>query len=98
MADIELTTLTNGLTLVTERDDAHAACALRWALPTGVVRDPDAMIGLSAVVEELLMRGSETLDSRDQSDAFDVLGASRGSETTTFAHELSVTCPEPDHR
>ena len=65
MADIELTTLTNGLTLVTERDDAHAACALRWALPTGVVRAPDAMIGLSAVVEELLVHKKRRRDLRD---------------------------------
>lgn len=92
MSAINQSILSNGVKLVTEADPSRASAAVQWLVPTGVARDPQSAIGMGAVVEELLMRGSTTHDSRQQSDLFDTLGASRGSQTQTFHHAVSMTC------
>lgn len=92
MNTISHSTLSNGAQLIIEPDPSRASAAVRWLVPAGVVRDPDNAVGTGAVVEELLMRGTHALDSREQSDAFDTLGATRGTETHTFHHALSLTC------
>ncbi len=91
MTTIKEHTLDNGLRIATERIESASSAAISIRLPIGSARDPDDKEGLAAVIEELLLRGSEQLDSRAQADAFDHLGASRSTSTTTTHTVLSST-------
>ncbi len=81
MSDIRTQRLPNGAQLLTERMPGVRSAALCWMLPLGTARDPERQIGLSAILEELLLRGTQTATSREVADAFDTLGASRGTST-----------------
>jgi len=81
MSDIRTQRLTNGAQLLTERMPGVRSAALCWMLPLGTARDPENQIGLSAMLEELLLRGTQNATSREIADAFDTLGASRGTST-----------------
>lgn len=81
MSEIRTQRLTCGLHLLTERMPGVRSAALCWMLPLGTARDPDDQVGLSAMLEELLMRGTRSLTSRQIADAFDALGVSRGTST-----------------
>ena len=70
-------TLSCGLPLIIEPNTNVRSAAVMWLIPAGIGSDPADRIGLAPVITELLMRGSTTLDSRAQADAFDLLGASR---------------------
>lgn len=91
MDTITTTTLSCGLPLLVERIPGVRSVGLTWLLPAGTSRDPSNKIGLSALLGELLMRGSEWLDSRQQADAFDRLGVSRGTGVDTFNLSVSAT-------
>lgn len=81
MSDIRCQRLQCGAQLLTERMPGVRSAALCWMLPLGSARDPEDQIGLSAVLEELLLRGTMQETSREIADAFDTLGASRGTGT-----------------
>jgi predicted Zn-dependent peptidase len=88
---ITTTTLQNNLTIVAEPIPGVGSAAITWLIPTGSARDPQSKLGLSAITAELLLRGSSSLDARQQADAFDNLGASRGACVETFHHSISCT-------
>jgi predicted Zn-dependent peptidase len=90
MAAIHTRTLDCGLPLVIETIPGVRSAGLTWLLPAGSARDPDDKQGLCAMASELLLRGAGDLDSRQQADAFDRLGASRHAEVGTM--HLSITC------
>ncbi|MCA9293755.1 MAG: insulinase family protein [Phycisphaerales bacterium] len=90
-AAIRYQSLANGLMVVTERIDGVASLGVQWLLPVGCARDPDDKQGLSAMLEELLLRGAGDLDSRAQADAFDRLGVSRSTGTGTYHSTVSAT-------
>ena len=90
MRRIETHRFDNGLVLATETGGSARSAAFSARLPMGSARDPEGKEGLCAVVEELLLRGSEGLDSRAQADAFDALGASRGTSTSSFFTGVSA--------
>lgn len=81
MSDIRTQRLHNGAQLLTERMPGVRSAAFCWMLPLGTARDPENQIGLSAVLEELLLRGTQNAPSREVADAFDTLGVSRGTST-----------------
>lgn len=89
MAPITTITLDCGVPLIVERMEGVRSCGLTWLVPAGSSRDPDERSGISALWEELLVRGAGSLDSRAQADAFDALGASRGTAVETF--HMSIT-------
>lgn len=89
MASICTITLDCGMPLLVEKIDGVRSCGLTWLLPAGSARDPDDRQGISAMWAELLARGAGALNSRQQADAFDALGASRGTSVETL--HLSVT-------
>ena len=91
MEQIQTCTLDHGMTLVTERIPGVRSAALTWLLPAGSARQPAHLDGLSAAWAELLCRGTSSLDSRAQADAFDRLGASRGTRVETFHLAVSAT-------
>ncbi len=84
-------TLESGLTLATERIDGVASVGLLWLFPVGCARDPESKLGISAMLEELLVRGAGDLDSRAQADAFDRLGVSRDTSTGTYHSTFTAT-------
>ncbi len=84
MTTIQTHRFPNSLTLATESNGSVASAAVSLRLPLGSARDPEGRVGEAAILEELLLRGSESLPSREQSDAFDALGVSRSTSTTTF--------------
>lgn len=91
MASITTIQLDCGMPLLVEKIDGVRSCGLTWLLPAGSARDPEDRQGLSAMWSELLQRGAGTLDSREQADAFDRFGASRGTGVETFHMSLSAT-------
>lgn len=89
MSRITTSTLECGLTLVVETIPGVRSLGLSWFVPAGLARDPDDRLGLSAIWEEMLLRGAGGLDSRAHADALDSLGASRSVGAGTFGHTLS---------
>lgn len=82
--------LPNNLTLLAEPIPGVGSAAITWLIPAGSARDPESKLGISAITAELLLRGSSSLDARQQADAFDNLGASRGASVETFHHSISL--------
>ena len=62
-------TLNCGATILIEPLSGVRSVALSWYVPGGVADEPSDRLGLSAVWSEMLMRGSSSLDSRQQADA-----------------------------
>lgn len=69
-----------GMPLIIEPTTSVRSAAIMWLIPAGIGHDPANRVGLSPVIAEMLMRGSELLDSRAQADAFDLLGISRDTD------------------
>lgn len=91
MSAIRSTTLDCGLPLVVERMTGVRSLGITWLLPMGSAFDPIDKIGRAPVISEMLLRGAGNLDSRAQADAFDKLGASRGTNVETFNIAISAT-------
>lgn len=91
MDHISTIKLACGMPLVVERIPGVRSAGLTWLLPAGSSRDPADRVGFSALAAEMLVRGSERLDSRQQADAFDGLGVSRGTGVETFTMSVSAS-------
>ena len=90
MPTIKQYTLKCGMPLVVEHSASMRSCALTWMLPCGSAHDPELLQGRATVISELLLRGSASLDSKQQTDAFDALGVSRGTTPGTQYLHLSA--------
>ncbi|MFT5423385.1 MAG: putative Zn-dependent peptidase [Phycisphaerales bacterium] len=88
---IEQFTLACGLPLLVQKMDTVRSCALNWLVPCGGSVDPTDRLGTAEVLGEMLMRGAGGLDSRQQTDAFDRLGASRSAEAGARFTRLGAT-------
>jgi len=84
-------TLACGMPLIVENMPNVRSVALRWLLPCGSALDKKNTLGTAEVLSELLMRGSQSLDSRAQANAFDTLGASRAVANGARFLRLSST-------
>jgi len=91
MESITTRVLSCGMALVVEKIPGVRSVGLTWLLPAGSARDPEQRVGLSAVLAEMLMRGTTTMESRQQADAFDRLGISRGTGVETFNMSVSAS-------
>lgn len=91
MPDIVVKQLPCGMPLICERMEGVKSLGLSWLLPFGSAHDPQARLGMSAMLSQLLFRGAGALDSRAQADALDRLGVGRSCETQTFRLALSAT-------
>lgn len=91
MPTITTTRLSNGLTVAIEPMSGVRSAAITWILTTGAARDPLDKQGIAAMWDELLMRGTQSLSSRDQADAFDRLGAARSVDAAILTMRLSLT-------
>lgn len=73
-----------GATLIVENIPGVRSVGMTWTFPgAGGASDPADRRGVSAMWEELLMRGAGSLSSRAQADVFDTLGFSRSADATT---------------
>jgi len=83
--------LASGAVLVVETIPSARSAALSWLTPAGGATEPADKQGVGAMLEELLLRGSASRSSKEQADAFDLLGASRGAELQTLHMQYSST-------
>ncbi len=72
-------TTESGFQIVFEHMDAMESASAQWLLPAGSAFDAPNTRGGSTVAAEILLRGAGQLDSRQQADAFDQVGALRNS-------------------
>lgn len=83
--------LSCGAVLAVETIPSARSAALAWLTPAGGATDPADRLGVGAMLEELLLRGSTARSSREQADAFDLLGASRSADLQTAHIQYSST-------
>ncbi len=76
--------------LIVEEVGGVRSASMCLLLPCGAAYDRPAKLGRSALWAELLMRGAGGLNSRDQADAFDRLGASRSTEVGSYTFRLGA--------
>jgi predicted Zn-dependent peptidase len=73
--------LENGIEFACATLPHRRIVALEFRILGGVVDEPSDRLGLTRVVEETVAKGTDRHDARGLSDAFDEIGASRGSWT-----------------
>jgi predicted Zn-dependent peptidase len=88
---IHVSTLPNGLRVLSERLPGIKSVGLTWLLPMGTAREPRDRLGIASIWADLLLRGAGTLNSRQQADAFDTLGFSRNATVETFTLSVRAT-------
>lgn len=81
----QLTTLPNGLRVITEPMDSLRSVALGCWVDTGTRDENDNEAGVSHFLEHLLFKGSEKLSARDVSETFDAIGAESNAFTSKEA-------------
>ena len=85
-------TLSNGLQLITERNEGQKSASFCWLIPGGVAHDPlDRGDGWASMISEYLLRGSGNLTSREFSEALDRIGARRSVIADSYFIRTSVT-------
>jgi predicted Zn-dependent peptidase len=78
----DLTTLPNGLRIITEEMPSLRSVALGCWLDTGSRDENPNEAGVSHFLEHLLFKGSEKLSARELSDTFDAIGAESNAFTS----------------
>lgn len=90
-AGIIQTSLDNGLRVVIEPIDSMRSVAMRLMIPSGVIHQEKNELGIASICAELLLRGSTTLNSQQQADAFDLAGAVRDASPAPKSIGVSMT-------
>jgi predicted Zn-dependent peptidase len=78
----DLTTLPNGLRVITESMPSLRSVALGCWVDTGTRDENGNEAGVSHFLEHLLFKGSEKLSARDVSETFDAIGAESNAFTS----------------
>lgn len=91
MSTISTTTLSCGLPVIVEENSSVRSVSMRWLLPAGRVHEPEALDGMGALLEEVLLRGAGNLGSRELADTLDCLGVNRSCSSGAFAMTLGAT-------
>lgn len=78
---MRMTTLSNGLVVAIEPVAGVRSVSVHWLVPAGCVLERPGCRGVSAMLDELLLRGAGDLSSRAQADAAEMLGMSRSVST-----------------
>lgn len=78
----DLTTLPNGLRVITEPMPSLRSVALGCWIDTGTRDELPSEAGVSHFLEHLLFKGSEKLSARDVSETFDAIGAESNAFTS----------------
>jgi predicted Zn-dependent peptidase len=83
-----ITTLENGVRIVTERVPSVRSVALGFWIATGSVAEHDDEAGISHLLEHMLFRGTERFGSREIDEIFDSMGAEINAGTDKEATSL----------
>jgi predicted Zn-dependent peptidase len=70
-----ITTLENGLRVVTERMPSVRSVALGFWVATGSAMESDEQAGISHLLEHMLFRGTASYRSEEIDQLFDAMGA-----------------------
>jgi predicted Zn-dependent peptidase len=84
--------LENGLHVLLEPAPTSKLVSVELHVPSGALTEPESHLGISSVLEEWLWRGAGERDARALEDAWDTLGAQRGSELTLEGMGFSAAC------
>ena len=84
-------TCDNGFTILCEPMSGVQSAAIRLLIPAGAVFEDIHNLGTSSVCAEMLMRGTQTMDSKQQADAFDHVGALRSTSNSIRYIQLAVS-------
>ena len=85
-------TLSCGLTLLSEQNDAQRSASVCWLVPGGFADDPlPGGDGWASMNSEFMLRGANGMGSRDFSDALDRLGARRSLVADAYFMRVSLT-------
>jgi predicted Zn-dependent peptidase len=99
---IHIFELSNGLTLLVEEMTAVQSASFTIMTPAGVIYEPDGCNGTAAALCDLITRGAGSRNSRQLSDALDLLGVQRSENVgwnflslsgATVAANLSKVLP-----
>jgi predicted Zn-dependent peptidase len=83
-----MTTLEDGLRVVTERMENVRSVALGLWIPTGSALEEDDQAGTSHLLEHMLFRGTRSHSSQEVDQIFDAMGADCNAETDREATSL----------
>jgi predicted Zn-dependent peptidase len=83
-----ITTLDNGVRVVTERMENVRSVALGFWIATGSAMESDEQAGLSHLLEHMLFRGTDTYRSEEIDQIFDAMGAEVNAGTDREATSL----------
>jgi predicted Zn-dependent peptidase len=83
-----ITTLDNGLRVVTERMANVRSVALGFWVPTGSAMEPHEQAGISHLLEHMLFRGTTSHRSEEIDQIFDAMGAECNAETDREATSI----------
>ena len=83
-------TLKNGIEVVAESMPGAQSVVVAFRFGFGARDDPADRLGLACVAEETLLKGTPNRDARSIYDAFDSLGARRGSATAVEFTEFQA--------
>ncbi|MGD9688812.1 MAG: M16 family metallopeptidase [Phycisphaerales bacterium] len=88
-------TLSNGLTIIAERDDSAATSACGFFVRTGARDERPEVMGVSHFLEHMMFKGTERRTSEDVNREFDELGAKANAYTSNeMTAFYAATLPE----
>lgn len=90
MPDIHTFELDNGLTVIVEPMPGVSSVAFSLLMPAGCAYEPENKSGTAAILSEMMLRGAADLNSRQHSEALDLLGIHRTTEVQTFHTRLGA--------
>jgi len=94
MDKYELTTLSGGEQVVSERIGSVRSVALGFWIGTGSRDEPTARAGVSHFIEHLLFKGSSSYDARQIAETFDALGGDLNAATSRETTVVYARVPD----
>ncbi len=85
-------TLDNGVEFAADVLPSRRTVALCFRMLTGLVDEPDDLLGIGSIVEQTLSKGTENYTGQSLADAFDRLGAQWGSASGRQSTLVRVLC------
>jgi predicted Zn-dependent peptidase len=87
----DVTTLSNGLTLLVESMPGVRSAAMTLLTPMGAASDPAAALGSANVLADWITRGAGDRDNRELTDYLDSLGVQRSTSAETVFMRFSAS-------
>ena len=94
MEGYELTTLSGGEKVVSERLDSVRSAALGFWIGTGSRDEPTARAGVSHFIEHMLFKGSSRYDAQQIAETFDALGGDLNAATSRETTVVYARVPD----